>query len=223
MEGPQGAGGSAGEEHETHLGGARPPAAWHLLRQHGDRRDPGLVAGDNPERIRSEAAFAKLCGACPIPASSGKTNRHRLNKGGNRQGNSALHHIAIVRMRYHQPTRDYVDRKTKEGKGKMEIIRCLKRFIAREAYRALISIRTRATPIGEPPAERGRRLRELRVTHGITQQQVSDALGVHSSRISEIERGTRNLPELERRATLWIQTITTPNQPNQHAETLDNV
>lgn len=223
MEGPQGAGGSAGEEHETHPGGARPPAAWHLLRQHGDRRDPGLVAGDNPERIRSEAAFAKLCGACPIPASSGKTNRHRLNKGGNRQGNSALHHIAIVRMRYHQPTRDYVDRKTKEGKGKMEIIRCLKRFIAREAYRALISIHTGATPIGEPPAERGRRLRELRVTHGITQQQVSDALGVHSSRISEIERGTRNLPELERRATIWIQTITTPNQPNQHAETLDNV
>ncbi|MCI2175500.1 MAG: helix-turn-helix transcriptional regulator [Bifidobacterium thermacidophilum] len=94
---------------------------------------------------------------------------------------------------------------------------------AREAYRALISIRTGATPIGEPPAERGRRLRELRVTHGIAQQQVSDALGVHSSRISEIERGTRNLPELERRATLWIQTITTPNQPNQHAETLDNV
>ena len=126
-------------------------------------------------------------------------------------------------MRYHQPTRDYVNRKTKEGKGKMEIIRCLKRFIAREAYRALISIRTGATPIGEPPAERGRRLRELRVTHGITQQQVSDALGVHSSRISEIERGARDLPELERRATLWIQTITTPNQPNQHAETLDNV
>ena len=92
-------------------------------------------------------------------------------------------------MRYHQPTRDYVDRKTKEGKGKMEIIRCLKRFIAREAYRALISIRTGATPIGEPPAE----------------------------------RGTRNLPELERRATLWIQTITIPNQPNQRAETLDNV
>ena len=182
-----------------------------------------IVAGDNPERIRSEAAFAKLCGACPIPASSGKTNRHRLNKGGNRQGNSALHHIAIVRMRYHQPTRDYVNRKTGEGKGKMEIIRCLKRFIAREAYRALISIRRGRTPLNKPPAERGRRLRELRVAHGITQQQIGDALGVHSSRISEIERGTRNLPELERRATLWIQTITTPNQPNQHAETFDNV
>ena len=182
-----------------------------------------IVAGDNPERIRSEAAFAKLCGACPIPASSGKTNRHRLNKGGNRQGNSALHHIAIVRMRYHQPTRDYVNRKTGEGKGKMEIIRCLKRFIAREAYRALVSIRRGRTPLNKPPAERGRRLRELRVAHGITQQQIGDALGVHSSRISEIERGTRNLPELERRATLWIQTITTPNQPTQHAETFDNV
>ena len=182
-----------------------------------------IVAGDNPERIRSEAAFAKLCGACPIPASSGKTNRHRLNKGGNRQGNSALHHIAIVRMRYHQPTRDYVDRKTGEGKGKMEIIRCLKRFIAREAYRALVSIRRGRTPLNKPPAERGRRLRELRVAHGITQQQIGDALGVHSSRISEIERGTRNLPELERRAALWIQTITTPNQPTQHTETFDNV
>ena len=179
-----------------------------------------IVAGDNPERIRSEAAFAKLCGACPIPASSGKTNRHRLNKGGNRQGNAALHHIAIVRMRYHQPTRDYVDRKTKEGKSKLEIIRCLKRFIAREAYHALISIRRGATPSNEPPAERGRKLRELRTANGITQQQVGDALRVPSSRISEIERGVRDLPELERRAIQWIQSITTKNQ---HAKTLDNV
>ena len=102
--------------------------------------------------------------------------------------------MSAAPYRYHQPTRDYVDRKTKEGKGKMEIIRCLKRFIAREAYRALISIRTGATPIGEPPAERGRRLRELRVTHGITQQQVSDALGVHSSRISEIDAAPATCP-----------------------------
>ena len=79
-----------------------------------------IVAGDNPERIRDEAAFAKLCGACPIPASSGKTNRHRLNRGGNRQGNMALHRIAIVRLGYHQPTRDYVAKKTREGKSKLE-------------------------------------------------------------------------------------------------------
>ena len=119
-----------------------------------------IVAGDNPERIRSEAAFAKLCGVCPIPASSGRTNRHRLNKGGNRQGNMALHRIAIVRLRYHKPTRDYMAKKTREGKGKLEIIRCVKRFIAREAYRALISIRNGEVGRGTP-AERGAKLREL--------------------------------------------------------------
>jgi transposase len=93
-----------------------------------------LLVGDNPERIRSEAAFAKLCGACPIPASSGKTSRHRLNRGGNRQANAALYRVVIVRMRGHQPTIDYVRRRTAEGKGKMEIIRCLKRFVAREIF-----------------------------------------------------------------------------------------
>ena len=75
-----------------------------------------LLAGDNPERIRSEGAFAKLCGACPIPASSGRTNRHRLNRGGNRQANAALHRIVVTRMRGYQPTVDYVARRTREGK-----------------------------------------------------------------------------------------------------------
>jgi transposase len=85
-----------------------------------------LVGGDNPERLQGESAFAKLCGACPIPASSGKTNRHRLNRGGHRQANAALHRIVVVRMRFHQPTIDYVARRTKEGKTKAEIMRCLK-------------------------------------------------------------------------------------------------
>src|SRR6186713_2967717 len=76
-----------------------------------------LLIGDNRERIRSEAALAKLCGACPIPASSGKTNRHRLNRGGNRQANAALYRVVIVRMRAHQPTLDYVRRRTAEGKS----------------------------------------------------------------------------------------------------------
>lgn len=178
-----------------------------------------IVAGDNPERIRSEAAFAKLCGACPLPASSGRTSRHRLNKGGNRQGNVALHRIAIVRLRYHQPTRDYAARKTREGKGKLEIIRCVKRFIAREAYRALIAIRNGGNGRGTS-GERGARLRELRMNHGITQQQVGETLCVPSSRISEIERGRRDLPELEQRAIQWIHSIT---DPKQHAQTLDNV
>ena len=94
-----------------------------------------ITAGDNPARLRTEAHFAALAGACPIPASSGKTNRHRLNRAGDRQANSALYHIVIVRMRHHQPTRDYVARRTAEGRTKMEIIRCLKRYLARHLYR----------------------------------------------------------------------------------------
>jgi len=97
-----------------------------------------IVAGDNPTRVRSEAAFAKLCGACPIPASSGVTNRHRLFRGGHRQANAALYRIVTVRMRWHQPTIDYVDRRTAQGLSKKDIIRCLKRFVAREIYRSLI-------------------------------------------------------------------------------------
>ncbi len=93
-----------------------------------------ILVGDNPERIRSEASFAKLCGVCPIPASSGRTNRHRLNRGGNRQANAAIYRVVIVRMRGHRPTLDYVSRRTAEGKTKKEIIRCLKRFVAREIF-----------------------------------------------------------------------------------------
>jgi len=97
-----------------------------------------VTAGDNTDRVRSEAAFAKLCGACPIPAGSGKTNgRHRLNRGGNRQANAALYRAVIVRMRWHQPTIDYVTRRTAEGLSKREIIRCLKRYLAREIYHLL--------------------------------------------------------------------------------------
>jgi transposase len=84
-----------------------------------------ILVGDRPERIRSGAAFAKLCGACPIPASSGKTSRHRLNRGGYRQANATLHRVVVVRMRTHQPTLDYVRCRTAEGKGRREIIRCL--------------------------------------------------------------------------------------------------
>ena len=93
-----------------------------------------LLVGDDPGRVRSEGAFAKLCGACPIPASSGRTNRHRLNRGGNRQANAALHRVVVTRMRLHQPTIDYVGRRTGEGKTKAEIMRCLKRYVAREIF-----------------------------------------------------------------------------------------
>jgi transposase len=81
--------------------------------------------------------FARLCGAAPIPVSSGRTDRHRLHRGGDRAANSALWRVALVRMRCHQPTKDYVDRRTTEGKTKTEIMRCLKRYIAREAFNLL--------------------------------------------------------------------------------------
>ncbi|RYZ31271.1 MAG: IS110 family transposase [Propionibacteriaceae bacterium] len=95
------------------------------------------TAGDNPERILSEAAFAHLCGAAPIPASSGRTHRHRLNRGGDRNANRALYVVVLGRLRYDPRTRAYVERRTHEGLSKPEIIRCLKRYVAREIYHAL--------------------------------------------------------------------------------------
>jgi len=96
-----------------------------------------IAAGDQPGRLRSEAAWAHLCAVAPIPASSGKVTRHRLNPGGDRQANHALWRIVITRMSSHAPTRAYVERRTAEGLSKTEIIRCLKRYVAREVYRYL--------------------------------------------------------------------------------------
>ena len=96
-----------------------------------------IAAGDHPERLRSEAAWAHLCAAAPIPASSGKVTRHRLNPGGDREANHALWRIVITRMSSHPPTRAYVERRSKEGLSKKEIIRCLKRYVAREVYPCL--------------------------------------------------------------------------------------
>ncbi|MFK4806855.1 IS110 family transposase [Microbacterium sp. ZW CA_36] len=102
-----------------------------------------VTVGDNASRIHSEAAFAKLCGVAPQPASSGRTTgRHRLSRSGDRAANSALYIVAIVRMRRHEATRAYVERRTAEGLSKREIIRCLKRFIAREIYANLPQIAT---------------------------------------------------------------------------------
>lgn len=98
-----------------------------------------IVFGDNPDRVHSEAAFAKLCGACPIPAASGMTNRHRLSRAGHREANAALYRAVLVRMRFHQPTIDYVARRTAEGLSKRDIIRCLKRFLAREVYQRVMT------------------------------------------------------------------------------------
>lgn len=106
-----------------------------------------IVAGDNPERIHSEPAFAKLCGVAPIPASSGMTTRHRLNRGGHRQANAALYRAVIVRMQYHQPTQTYYQRRTAEGRTKPEIIRCLKRLLAREIWAHMRPLRQARQPL----------------------------------------------------------------------------
>jgi transposase len=98
-----------------------------------------VSAGDNPDRLTSEAAAARLWGVAPRECSSGQTIRHRVNRGGDRQANAALYRIVIVRMRWHPATREYVDRRTSEGKSKKEIIRCLKRYVAREVYTALVA------------------------------------------------------------------------------------
>ena len=118
------------------LNGVGPDVAGQLL----------VTAGANTDRLRSEAAFAMLCGASPLPASSGKTDRHRLNRGGDRQANAALYRVVLSRLRWDQRTRAYVERRTKEGKSKKEIIRCLKRYIAREVYELLNPLKPAPEP-----------------------------------------------------------------------------
>jgi transposase len=117
-----------------------------LLAVHGVGYDVAakllMAAGDNPERLTSEAAFAHLCGVAPLEASSGKTRRHRLNRGGNRQANNALYLIVITRMRSHEPTKDYVTRRRAEGKSTGEIVRILKRYVAREVFKQLRPLTT---------------------------------------------------------------------------------
>ena len=98
------------------------------------------TVGDNPTRMRSEAAFAHLCGVAPIPASSGKTRRHRLNRGGDRAANNALYTVVLTRLRLDDRTRRYVARRTNEGLSRREITRCLQRYVARELYQVLVSL-----------------------------------------------------------------------------------
>lgn len=123
------------KEHEQHLTTLTESVAPAMVAAFGIGPDTAaemlIVAGDNLERVRSEPAWAKLCGVCPVPASSGMTSRYR---GGHRQANAALYRTVIVRLRFQQPTIDYVARRTAEGKTKAEIIRCLKRYVAREVW-----------------------------------------------------------------------------------------
>ncbi len=132
-------------EHERILGSLTAQLVPDLTAAFGIGADVAaellIVAGDNIDRVRSEAAWAKLCGVAPIPASSGMTSRHRLNRGGHRQANAALYRTVIVRMQHHEPTKAYVTRRTAEGKTKKEIIRCLQRLLAREAWSLLRPLR----------------------------------------------------------------------------------
>lgn len=146
-----------------------------------------IAAGENVERFRDEASFAKHCGVAPIPASSGKTSgRMRLNRGGDRSANSALHLIVTRRIRFDPKTQLYVERRC-SGRGalsKREAIRCLKRYVAREAFHALTH------PFDVPEPERdGESLKEARRSAGIRQRQVAEAIGVTSACISNIETG----------------------------------
>ncbi|WP_418004486.1 IS110 family transposase [Mycobacterium sp. PDNC021] len=139
-----------------------------------------ITAGANPHRLHSEAAFAALCGAAPVPASSGKTNRHRLSRGGDRAANSALHRIALVRMSNHDRTRDYVQRQVTKGHSKKEILRKLKRAIAREIFTLL----TRQIDVPEYTD-----LRPARQAKNITVTAAANHFGVWPTVISRIERG----------------------------------
>ena len=96
-----------------------------------------VAAGDNPERLKSESTFAKLCGVSPLDASSGKQQRHRLNRSGDRQANAALWHIVFTRMVKDPRTKHYIERRMKDGRTKKEAMRCLKRYVAREVFAAL--------------------------------------------------------------------------------------
>jgi transposase len=122
------------------LVGRAAPRLLELLAIGNDHAGQLLItAGQHPERLRGEAAFAHLCGVAPIPASSGKTRRHRLHRGGDRDANRALHLAVVVRMRFCPRTHAYVERRTKEGLSKPEIMRCIKRYLAREVYHALVA------------------------------------------------------------------------------------
>jgi transposase len=139
-----------------------------------------ITAGANPHRLHSEAAFAALCGVAPVPASSGKTNRHRLSRSGDRAANNALHRIALVRLSCHPPTKDYAQRQLLKGHTKMEILRKLKRAIAREVYKLL----TRQIAVPEYAD-----LRPARQAKNITLTAAANHFGVWPTVISRVERG----------------------------------
>ena len=157
-----------------------------------------VTAGDNPQRMATNASFAALCGASPIEASSGQHTRHRLNRGGDRQANNALWRIAMVRLRYDERTIAYAQRRTAQGKTRREIIRCLKRHIAREIHQLLTD---------PPPVPRGAHLRHLRHNAGVTLADAARALNTCTTHISQLERGIRHNHNLATHYQNWLTQI----------------
>ncbi|WP_043468337.1 IS110 family transposase [Kitasatospora sp. MBT66] len=155
-----------------------------------------VTAGGNPERMRTEAAFAALCGVAPVPASSGRTNRHRLSRGGDRAANAALYRIALCRMSSDRRTRDYVARQSEAGRTKKEIIRLLKRAIAREIFRYL------TTNVAVPGIAD---LRPARQAKNITLTAVANHFGVWPAPISTLERGIRRDDDLANAYRDWLK------------------
>jgi transposase len=175
----------AANPHLMSLHGVGPHTAAQLL----------ITAGGNPDRLLSEASFAALCGTAPVPASSGKTTRHRLSRGGDRAANCALHTIALVRMSFDPRTRDYVRTQSDNGREDTEILRLLKRAIAREVFKSL----TRG--LAAPDLAD---LRPTRRAKNITITAAAKALGTYPSKLSRTEHGTYPDYDLAQRYREWL-------------------
>lgn len=151
---------------------------------------------DNPERMEIEAAFAALAGVVPVPASSGKTNCHRLSRGGDRQANASIYCIVLARMANDPRTREYVAKRTEDGLSKKEIIRCLKRYVAREIFRVMTNPRSAPWTNDLPP---------LRLALGLTQVVAASALGCWTTAISRLERSLCRDREVIERYRTWLE------------------
>lgn len=177
----------AANPHLLSLRGVGPATAAQLL----------ITAGANPDRLRSDSSFAALCGAAPVPASSGKTNRHRLSRGGDRAANHALHTIALVRMTCDPRTRDYVRTQRGNGRDTAEILRRLKRALAREVFRSLTRGQT-APELAD--------LRPTRQAKNITLTAAARAMNTYITKITRTELGTFPDYELAHRYRTWLNT-----------------
>jgi len=154
-----------------------------------------ITAGDNSDRLRSEASFAALCGTAPVQVSSGRVTRHRLSRGGDRQANAALHHIVTNRLRHDPRTRDYRDARLAKGSTKAAAMRALKRAVAREVFRALR---------GRCPVPDYSDLRPARQARHLTLAAVAAELNVWPSALSQLELGQRVDNDLVARYRNWL-------------------